>query len=97
MCVTSGPGVPTGGSLPHATASSSTFLRRRTLRPAVNCTVECDFRGQYPKPAGPISREDLATPPISQRARQDAKTPRIAEKELGECGGDWGDEMEKGR
>ena len=32
ICVTSGPGVPTGGSLSHAQRQASTFLRRRTLR-----------------------------------------------------------------
>ena len=62
MRVTSGPGVPTGGSLPGAQRPRAPSSADERFDLLLTNVVERDFKSQYPKPAGPKSREDLATP-----------------------------------
>ena len=91
MRVTSGPGVPTGD--PYLTrqrpqAPSSADERFDMLN---SSAVERDFVRQYPKGAGPKSREDLATPRI---LRLRVKTQRRQEFQK-RREGDVGDEVRK--
>ena len=95
ICVTSGPGVPTGGSLSHAQrlrAPSSADERFDSLYTRYTCAVECDFVRQYPKPAGPKSRRFLAG---CNFLRVHAKTRRNRENEIGDAEGMWGMRCER--
>ena len=77
------------------TASSSTFLRRRTLRLVVNERCRMRFQESVSPRCRPEIQRRFGHPPISQSARQDAETPRNPEKEIRGCRGDVGNEMQK--